>query len=131
MTTRNKRYSYPRVTTIQIDVHPAGETRPTRHTLLTLGPRMALNHTYLMWSTYSNLSRAAKKFGRIPLLLRNRDPRLHLQHAGGLICGSPPNFSPLTASEAVGLSQASIDDMLLGLLGPYTSMLSVHSILAH
>jgi hypothetical protein len=37
----------------------------------------------------------------------------------------------LTASEAVGLSQASIDDKLLGLLGPYTSMRSVRSILTH
>jgi hypothetical protein len=37
---------------------------------------------------------------------------------------------PLTASEAVGLSQVSIDDKLLGLLDPYISMQSVRSILA-
>jgi hypothetical protein len=32
------------------------KTRSTRHTLSTFGPRMALDQTYLMWSTYSNLS---------------------------------------------------------------------------
>jgi hypothetical protein len=37
---------------------------------------------------------------------------------------------PLSTKEVVGLSQASVDDKLLGLLGPYTSMLSVCSILA-
>jgi hypothetical protein len=42
--------------------------------------------------------------------------------------GPHPVSLPLTASEAVGLSQASVDDMLLGLLGPYTSMQSVRSI---
>jgi hypothetical protein len=49
-------YSYPRVTVIRIDVHTAGETRPTRHTLPTLSPRMVQDHTYLTWFTYSNLT---------------------------------------------------------------------------
>jgi hypothetical protein len=56
MTTTNKRYSYPRVAEIRIDVHPAGETRPTCHTFSTLGPRMTLDHMYLTRSTYSKLS---------------------------------------------------------------------------
>jgi hypothetical protein len=38
---------------------------------------------------------------------------------------------PLTASEAVGLIQDPVDDKLLGLLDPYTSMRSIHSILSH
>jgi hypothetical protein len=49
MTAKNKRYSYLRVATIQIDVHPK------TYTYFMLDPRMALDHTYLMWSTYSKL----------------------------------------------------------------------------
>jgi hypothetical protein len=48
MTDTNKRYSYLRVTAIQIDVHPAGETRSTRHTLCTLDSRMIPDHTSLV-----------------------------------------------------------------------------------
>jgi predicted GTPase len=33
-----------------------GETRPTHHTLFMFNPRMVQDHTYLMWSTYSNPS---------------------------------------------------------------------------
>jgi hypothetical protein len=44
--------------------------------------------------------------------------------------GHHPVSLPLTVSEAVDLNQDSIDDRLLGLLGTYTSMRSVHSILA-
>jgi hypothetical protein len=36
----------------------------------------------------------------------------------------------LIASEVVGLSQASVDNRLLGLLDPYTTMRSVRSIFA-
>jgi hypothetical protein len=43
---------------IRNDVHPAGETRPTRHTHPTFSPRMVPDHTYITWSTYSNLSRS-------------------------------------------------------------------------
>jgi hypothetical protein len=46
MTVTNKRYSYPRVATIQIDIHPAGEN--LIHTLSTFGPHMTLDHMYLM-----------------------------------------------------------------------------------
>jgi hypothetical protein len=47
-----------------------GKTRPTHHTLPTLSPRMFQYHMYLMWSTYSNPSRDADRFGQIPLLPR-------------------------------------------------------------
>jgi hypothetical protein len=33
-----------------------GKTRPTRHTLSMLSPCKVYDHTYLMWSTYINLS---------------------------------------------------------------------------
>jgi hypothetical protein len=59
------------------------------------------------------------RVGWILLLPRNKDSWLHPQHDGWPICGSPPSFSPLTALEAVGESQRSIDVRLLGLLGPY------------
>jgi hypothetical protein len=36
-----------------------------------------------------------------------------------MIRGSVPSFSPKPTNEAVDLSQASVDDKLLGLLGPY------------
>jgi hypothetical protein len=87
MTVTNKRYSYPRVTTINT---LQGKTRPTRHTFFTLDPHMALDHTYLTWSTYINLSWVANRFGRIPLLWikglptqstahRLTNPRVHTQ----------------------------------------------------
>jgi hypothetical protein len=41
------------------------------------------------------------------------------QHAGRLICGFVPSFSTEPTNEAVVLSQASVDDELLGLLGSY------------
>jgi hypothetical protein len=48
-------YSYLRVATIRIDVHPIGETQPTHHTHPTLSLSMVPNHTYLTWSMHSNL----------------------------------------------------------------------------
>jgi hypothetical protein len=50
------------------------KTRPIRHTLSMLGPRMAFNHTYLKWSTYSNLSWSHQQIWTDPLLLRIRAP---------------------------------------------------------
>jgi hypothetical protein len=45
MTGTNKQYSYLRVVLIRIDVHPAGVTRSTRHTLSTLNTCMVPDHT--------------------------------------------------------------------------------------
>jgi hypothetical protein len=47
-----------------------------------------------MWSTHSNLSRVIDRFGRISLLPRKRNFRLHPQHDDRSICGSPSSFSP-------------------------------------
>jgi hypothetical protein len=43
---------------IRIDVHPAGENRPTCHMHPTLSLRMVPDHTYLTWSMQNNLSRS-------------------------------------------------------------------------
>jgi hypothetical protein len=94
-----------------------GKTWPTCHTHPTLSPHMVPYHTYFTWSTYSNLSWVTDRFGRIPLLLR-KGSRHNLQHGGWPIRGSIPSFSPKPTNEAVGLSEASVDDDLLGLLGP-------------
>jgi hypothetical protein len=45
ITATNKRYSYPRVTAIRIDVHPQGKTQSTHHTLSMLNSHMVLDHT--------------------------------------------------------------------------------------
>jgi hypothetical protein len=44
------------------------KTRPTRYTFFTLSPRMVQDHTYLMWSTYSNLSHRRQQRWAEPLL---------------------------------------------------------------
>jgi hypothetical protein len=99
MTATNKWYSYMRVTTIRIDVHPVGKIR--HHTLSMLSLCMAIDHTYLVWSTYNNLSRSRWHNWTKSLLLRKRNFRLHPQHTDWPICGSPSCFSPLTTIEAV------------------------------
>jgi hypothetical protein len=48
MSTTNKRYSYPRVAVIRIDVHPVGKIQSTCHTVSTLDSHMVLNHTSQM-----------------------------------------------------------------------------------
>jgi hypothetical protein len=95
-----------------------GKTRPTRHPLSTLSLCMTLDHTYLTWSTYSNLSRVINSAGRILLLLRKKCSRLHLS---ARLSGpwDPPQFLSQHSYEAVGLSQASVDGRLLSLLGTY------------
>jgi hypothetical protein len=48
-----------------------------------------------------------------------KSSRHNPQHASWLIHGSVPSFSPTIVNEAVGKSQAFIDNRLLGLPGPY------------
>jgi hypothetical protein len=54
-----------------------------------------------------------------PTAPEKKGSRQNPQHTGWLIRGSVPSFSPKSANEAVDLSQTSVDDKLLGLLGPY------------
>jgi hypothetical protein len=55
---------------------------------------MALDHTYIMRFTYSNLSQGRQQSWTESLLLRKRNSRLHPQHTGWPICGSQSSFSP-------------------------------------
>jgi hypothetical protein len=112
-------YSHPRVTVIRIDVHPAGETWPTRHvcfprqstyaqrTLPVSGPRM--------WQPFVR----RRQIWTDPTAPEKKGSRYNPQHAGWPIHGSVPSFSPEPAIEAGGVSQAPDDDQLLRLLGPY------------
>jgi hypothetical protein len=64
MTATNKRYSYPRVMEIQIDVHPAGENLTNMPHAFYARTHMALDHTYLTRSTYRNLLWDANNVGQ-------------------------------------------------------------------
>jgi hypothetical protein len=96
-----------------------GKTRPTRHMHPTLSPCMVSDHTYLTWSTHSNILWVIDRFKRIPLLPRKKGSQHNPQHTGRPINGSVPNFYPKPTNEVVGLSQAYVDDKLLDLLGSY------------
>jgi hypothetical protein len=50
---------------------------------------------------------------------KKKGSRHNPQHTGWPIRGSVPSFSPKPANEAGGISQATDDDQLLGLPGPY------------
>jgi hypothetical protein len=79
---------------------------------------MALDHTYLLWSAYSNLLQVVNSIGRILLPSRKSAPDSTSQ-LGWVAHGIRLSFSLNTAIKAVCLSQISIDDRLLSLLGPY------------
>jgi hypothetical protein len=111
-------YSYLRVAVIQIDIHPVGETWSTHHMHSMLDPRMALDHTYLTWSTYSNLLWSCQQRWTDALLSRKSAPNSTSQF-DWVAHRTHLSFSPNIVIEAVRLSQASIDDRLLGLLGTY------------
>jgi hypothetical protein len=111
-------YSYPRVAVIRIDVHPAREIQPTRHMLSMLSPRMAHDHTYLTWSTYSNLSYSRQQIWTDPLHLRRRDP--DTIHSTTAIRSAGPNPASLPQQpKNSGEKSTPVDNWLLGLPGPY------------
>jgi hypothetical protein len=95
-------YSYLRVVTIQINVHPTGETWPTCHTHLMLTPHMVPDHTYLTWSTHSNLSCSHQQSWAGSLLPRKKGSQYNPQHDDWPIHGFVPSFSPEPTNEAVG-----------------------------
>jgi hypothetical protein len=94
-------YSYPRVTVIRIDVHPAGETRPTRHTHPTLSPLMVPDHTYCPRSIHSNLS-CSHQQSWAGHYYEKKGSWHNPQHVGRPIHGYVPCFSPKTTIEVVG-----------------------------
>jgi hypothetical protein len=83
-----------------------------------LGPCIILDHTYLTRSVYSNLSQVVNSIRRILLLPRKSAPDSTSQ-LGWVTCRTHLSFSSNITIEALGLSQASIDGKLLGLLGTY------------
>jgi hypothetical protein len=80
------------------------------------GPRLANFHESQIDLDGSHRCRETRIPDYIPNTSADRSAGLH------------PVSLPLTTSEAVGLSQTSVDNKLLGLLGPYTSMRLVRSI---
>jgi hypothetical protein len=115
---RTSGYSYPRVAAIRIDVHPAGKN-PT-NTTRTLPTPVHIRPTYASCGR----SPYVTTFHESPTGLdgyyysREKCSRLHLS---ARLSGpwDPLSISLKTAIEAVGLSQAPVDDRLLGLPGPY------------
>jgi hypothetical protein len=87
-------YSYPKVTTIRIDVHPVGETRPTLHMHPKLTPCIVPYHTYLTWWTHSNLSRSYQQHWTNPLLPRKRAPNTSHNTLAGWSTGPYPIYLP-------------------------------------
>jgi hypothetical protein len=70
-----------------------GKTQPTHYTLSTLSPCMVHDHTYLAWSTYSNLSYSHQQIWTDPLHPRRR---------------APDTIHSTTAIRSVGLYPASL-----------------------
>jgi hypothetical protein len=111
-------YSYPRVAAIRIDVHLIGETQPTRHTLSTLSPRMVHDHTYLTWSTYSNLLYSHQQIWTDPLHPRRRAP--DTIHSTTVIWSAGPYPASLPQQPKSSREKSTpVDNWLLDLLGPY------------
>jgi hypothetical protein len=105
--------------TIWIDIHHAGETRPTRHTHPTLSPHMVPDHMYLTRSTHSSLSCSHQQSWAEPLLSRKRAPdTIHSMPANRSMSPYPISL-PRQPLKPWGQSQPSVDCQLLGLLGPY------------
>jgi hypothetical protein len=119
MTVTNNRYLYPRVAVIWIDVHLAGETRPTHHMHPTLSPRMVLDYTYLTRSTHSNLSRSHQQSWAGPLILRKRAPNTIHSTTTDRSASLYPVSLLSQSMKQWGQSQPSVDGRLLVLLGPY------------
>jgi hypothetical protein len=95
-----------------------GKTQSTRHMLLTLGLRMALDHTYLTWSTYSNLSWVVDSVGQSHC---SREKGLPTQSTACRLTGPwvRTQFLSRVNQWSSEESQTSIDSRLLALLGPY------------
>jgi hypothetical protein len=79
---------------------------------------MTLDHTYLTWSMYSNLSWCRQQGWTDPLLSRKSAPDSTSQ-PGWVVHGTHLSFSPNTANEVVRSSQTPNDDMLQWLLDTY------------
>jgi hypothetical protein len=111
-------YSYPRVTAIRIDVHPAWETQPTCHTLSTLSPCMVHDHTYLTWSTYSNILYSRQQIWTDPLHPRRRAPDT-IHNTTAIRSAGPYPTSLPQQPKSSGEKSTPVDNRLVGLSDPY------------
>jgi hypothetical protein len=108
----NKRYSYPRVMAIRIDVHPAGKNQTnTPHA----------SHAVNIWQPFVKSSTDLYR----STTHEKKCSRNNSQLDDHLIRGFIFSFSPTTTNEAVGKRQASIENQLLVLLVHITGMRSV------
>jgi hypothetical protein len=104
---------------IQIDVHPTGETWPTRHV------HFPCQSTYAWRTLPVGSLRTWQPFAKSSTTMdRATAPEKkgswhNPQHVGWPIHGSVPNFSPDPAIEAVGVKPPSFGNQLLGLPDPY------------
>jgi hypothetical protein len=121
MTVTNKRYSYPRVTVIWIDVHPAGEnsinmTR-TLPTPVHVRPAYPFNGQFPYLVTFhessTELSRA--------IALEKKGSWHNSHHAGWPIHRSVPSFSPEPTNEAVWAKSSIYRQHATRLTGPISS----------
>jgi hypothetical protein len=81
-----------------------GKTWPTRHTLFILTLHMVQDHTYLTWSTYSNLSYSRQQIWTDPLHLRRRAPDIIHNTLANRSTGSYPPSLPQQPMEQWGKS---------------------------
>jgi hypothetical protein len=95
-----------------------GKTWPTRHICFDTSPRTSGVRFLRAVPVRGNFLRVTDRVGRILLLLRKSSPDSTSQPSW-VFRGTHLSFSPKTVIEAAGLSQASVNNMLLGLLRSY------------
>jgi hypothetical protein len=100
-------YSYSRVVVIRINVHPVGETQPTRHICISRGQRIATFHIVINRVEQGHCSRE-KGLPTQSIVRQLTDPWVRTQFL------SQDNHWSIG-----GQSQPSVDVWLLGLSGPY------------
>jgi hypothetical protein len=94
------------------------KTRLTRHMLFTLSLCIALDHTYLTWSIYNNLSRSHQQSFTVTAPEKKKFLTTS-QYTDWLIYGSPSSFSPPHNHRSSGENHITVNNRLIGLLGPY------------
>jgi hypothetical protein len=111
-------YSYPRVTTIRIDVHPTGKDlinmTQAFHGRSAYGHRPYVPHVVRVCQPFTS-----PQHGWTDALLLRKSAPDSTSQLGRVAHGNCLSFSPNTAIEVVHLSQALVDARPLGLLGPY------------
>jgi hypothetical protein len=92
--------------------------QPTCHTLSMLSLCMVHDHTYLTWSTYSNLSYSHQQIWTDPLHPRIRAPDT-IHSTTAIRSAGPYPASLPQQSKSSGEKSTPVDNRLLGLPGPY------------